>query len=41
VLSIDATDEYNEGYTVIITFDDNGTDYTREDDIIIKIDKAE
>lgn len=38
---IDATDEYNEGDTVIITFDDNGTDYTREDDIIVKIDKAE
>lgn len=41
VWSIDATDEYNEGDTVIITFDDNGTDYTREDDIIVKINKAE
>lgn len=41
VWAIDATDEYNEGDTVVITFDDNGTDYTREDDIIVKIDKAE
>lgn len=41
VWSIDATDEYNEGDTVIITFDDNGTDYTREDDMIIEIKKAE
>lgn len=41
VWSIDATDEYNEGDTVIITFDDNGTDYTIEDDIIIEIKKAE
>jgi hypothetical protein len=41
VWAIDATDEYNEGDTVIITFDDNGTDYTREDDIIIEIKKAE
>lgn len=41
VWSIDATDEYNEGDTVIITFDDNGTDYTREDDIIIEIKKAD
>ena len=38
---VDATNEYNEGDTVIITFDDNGTDYTREDDIIIEIKKAE
>lgn len=41
VWSIDATDEYSEGDTVVITFDDNGTDYTREDDIIVKINKAE
>lgn len=41
VWSIDATDEYSEGDTVIITFDDNGTDYTIEDDIIIEIKKAE
>lgn len=41
VWSIDATDEFNEGDTVIITFDDNGTDYTREDDIIIEIKKAD
>jgi hypothetical protein len=41
VWAIDATDEYNEGDTVVITFDDNGTDYTREDDIIIEIKKAE
>lgn len=41
VWSIDATDEYEEGDTVVITFDDNGTDYTREDDIIVKINKAE
>lgn len=41
VWSIDATDEYSEGDTVVITFDDNGTDYTREDDIIIEINKAE
>lgn len=41
VWSIDATNEYNEGDTVIITFDDNNTDYTREDDIIIEIKKAE
>lgn len=38
---IDATDEYSEGDTVIITFDDNGTDYTIKDDIIIEIKKAE
>ena len=41
VWSIDVTNEYNEGDTVIITFDDNNTDYTREDDIIIEIKKAE
>lgn len=41
VWSIDATDEYDEGDTVVITFDDNGTDFTREDDIIVKINKAE
>lgn len=41
VWSIDATDEYNEGDTVVITFDDNGTDYTREDDIIVEIKKAD
>jgi hypothetical protein len=41
VWAIDATDKYNESDTVIITFDDNGTDYTREDDIIIEIKKAE
>ena len=41
VWAIDATDEYSEGDTVVITFDDNGTDYTREDDVIVKIDKAE
>ena len=41
VWTIDATNEYNEGDTVIITFDDNNTDYTREDDIIIEIKKAE
>jgi hypothetical protein len=41
VCAIDATDEYNEGDTVIITFDDNGTDYTKEDDIIIEIKKAD
>lgn len=41
VWSIDATDEYDEGDTVVITFDDNGTDFTREDDIIVKINKVE
>lgn len=40
VWSIEATDEYNEDEHVIITFDDNGTDNTIEDDIIVDIKKV-
>lgn len=41
VWAIDATDEFNEGDTVIITFDSNGTDNTRYDDIIVEVKKAD
>lgn len=41
VWSIDATDEFNEGDTVVITFDSNGTDNIRYDDIIMEVKKAD
>lgn len=39
--AIDATDEFNEGDTVVITFNNNGTDNTRYDDIIMEVKKAD
>jgi hypothetical protein len=41
VWSIDATDEFNEGDTVKMKFYTNHTDYTREDDAIVKIKRVD
>jgi hypothetical protein len=41
IWAIDATDEFNEGDTVKIKFYTNHTDYTREDDAIVKIKRVD
>ena len=41
IWSISATDEFNEGETVKMKFYTNHTDYTREDDEIVKIKRVD